>query len=240
MTISDETLMAYLDNELPADERERVNAALAADPVLQARLKRQERVHAMLSSAFDPALKQPVPERIIETAMKTPASLPTTNWRERIAGLFSLRPAAPQVAAAGAFALVLVVGLVIYAGPDRSPNSAPFIAEGQLAHALETQLASDEAVAGPRVGVSFRAQGGEVCRTFDMGSARENFAGIACRGESAWTVKAFVSAPDRRPGPYGLASAGLPAAVRDAVAGMIDGGPFDADAERRARDGGWR
>ena len=242
MTISDETLMAYLDNELPLEERERVNAALAADPALQARLKRQERVHTMLSTAFDPALKEPVPQRIVETAMTTPVVM-QTSWRDRIAGVLALRPSPSRPAfAAAALGLTLAAGLAIYAGVLRAPGSGPvpFAADDQLAQALNVQLASDEVREGPRVGVSFRAAGGELCRTFDLGSARENFAGIACRGQSGWTVNTFVPAPVRSSGPYELASAGLPAAVREAVAGMIDGAPFDAAAERQARDGGWR
>ncbi len=242
MTISDETLMAYLDNELASDERERVNAALASDPALQARLKRQERVHLMLSTAFDPALKQPVPARIIEAALTTPVSL-QTNWRERLAGLLSFGPGAPRFAAAGAaFGLVLAVGLAFYLGFERTPGpgSVPFAASGQLAQVLETQLASDEVREGPRVGVSFRAGTGELCRTFDLGAARENFAGIACHETSGWKVNTYVTAPVRSSGPYELASAGLPADVRKAVDGMIAGAPFDAVAERNARDGGWR
>jgi hypothetical protein len=240
MTISDEQLIAYLDNELSTEERERIDAALAVDPALQARLKRQERVQAVLSGAFDPALKQAVPPRLVDVAMTTPVSL-RTGWRERIAGLLEWRPAAPRSAvAAAAFGLVLAVGVMLYAGSLRMPEAVPFQAKGQLAQVLETQLASDEVRGGPRVGVSFRAQGGQICRTFDLGSTQENFAGIACRATDGWAVKTFVSAPVRSGGPYELASAGLPPAVRNAVAGMIDGAPFDAAEERRARDGGWR
>ena len=47
MTISDETLMAYLDNELSPEERAQVGAAIASDPNVKARLERQARVHAM-------------------------------------------------------------------------------------------------------------------------------------------------------------------------------------------------
>ncbi len=242
MTISDETLMAYLDNELPSDERERVNAALATDPALQARLKRQERVHAMLSQAFDPALKQAVPSRIVETAMTTPIAL-KTDWRAWIADVVSFRPGTPRLAAAGAaFGLVVAAGLLFYAGTARAPgpDSVPFSAEGQLAQALETQLASDATREGPRVGVSFRANSGQTCRTFDAGATHDNFAGIACRDSKGWTVNTFVTAPVRSGGPYELASAGLPDDVRKAVADMIDGAPFDAAAEKSARDAGWR
>jgi hypothetical protein len=116
----------------------------------------------------------------------------------------------------------------------------PFAADGQLAQVLETQLASDEVREGPRVGVSFRASSGDLCRTFDLGAPRENFAGIACRETSGWKVNTYVTAPVRSSAPYELASAGLPDDVRKAVDGMIAGAPFDATAERNARDGGWR
>lgn len=241
MTISDEMLMAYLDNELSLEERAAVDAALGADADLRARLKRQERVHQMLSAAFDPAVGQAAPERLVAAAMTAPVS-----WRWRLARLFDGRERhagfVPRFAPAMA---VLVVGVALGFLIARALTAThgfgegPLVAEGDLARVLETQLASDEVSAGPRAGVTFRAKDGLVCRSFDMG-ARENFAGVACRAPVGWVINTFVRAEPRTGAPYETASAGMPSAVRDAVASMIGGEAFDADAERRARDEGWR
>jgi len=93
---------------------------------------------------------------------------------------------------------------------------------------------------GPRVGVTFRSKDGAVCRTFDMNASRDNHAGVACRDADGWAIAALAAAEARTGSPYETASAGMPSAVRDAVAQMIGGEAFDAEAERRARDAGWR
>ena len=84
MTISDEMLMAYLDNELAADERARVDAALMADADLRVRLERQARVHVMLDKAFGPLVNDPVPERFVDLVHNTPVS-----WRWRLSRAFA-------------------------------------------------------------------------------------------------------------------------------------------------------
>jgi hypothetical protein len=242
MTVSDEMLMAYLDNELPPAERAVVDAALRDDADVRARLKRQERVHQMLSAAFDPSVGQAVPERLVAAAMTTPVS-----WRWRLAGLFGFggeaRPGfVPRFASAMAVLVVgVALGLFISRGlmATHGFGDGPLVAEGDLARVLETQLANDEVAAGPRVGVSFRAKDGLVCRSFDMGQ-RENFAGVACRAPVGWVINTLVRAEPRTGAPYETAGAGMPSAVRDAVAAMIGGDAFDAAAEQRARDDGWR
>lgn len=241
MTISDEMLMAYLDNELSPDERARVDAALIADADLRSRLKRQERVHEMLHAAFAPAMTERTPERLVTAAMTTPAS-----WRWRLGQWFAMAGEervrlAPRLAGAmAAVAGVAVVGLfaLTLTRTGISPEP-PFGASGDLAYALENKLASDDVEFGPRVGVTFRAKDGAICRTFDVGGAPENYAGLACRAGDGWTVKTYVDAPGRS-GAYETASAGMPQAVRDAVFALIEGEPFDAQAERDARADGWR
>jgi hypothetical protein len=244
--ISDETLMAYLDNELPADERARVNAALVLDSALQARLRRQERVRELLSEAFDPAVHQSVPKRLVEAAMRTPIPM---QWhvRRALALPFGgasfgdvVRAWAPLLAPAMA---TLVIGLAIgfFAGSGGSGGlaQAGLIAEGELARALERQLASDDVRSGPRVAVSFRARDGRLCRSFDMGAAHDNLAGVACRSESAWSIVALSAAEPRR-GAYELAGSGMPDVVRQSVTQMMAGEALNAEAEQRARDAGWR
>lgn len=239
MTISDEMLMAYLDNELAAEARARVDAALVADPDVRARLQRQTRVHAMLDQAFAPVVKDRVPEHLLRLALDTPVS-----WRWRLTHGFSgLLGAGGVRGFAPAMALVIVglgVGFFLARLTSGGDAAGPLAARGSLALALETQLASDDVLSGPRVGVTFRSTNGAVCRTFDMNAGQDNHAGVACRGAEGWAIAALAAAEARTGSPYETASAGMPSAVRDAVAQMIGGEAFDAEAERRARDAGWR
>jgi hypothetical protein len=245
-TISDETLMAYLDNELPPDERARVNAALVLDSALQARLRRQERVRELLSEAFDPALHRSVPERLVDAALRTPIPM---QWHVQRAFALPFRGAsfgdvvrawAPLLAPAMA---TLVIGLAIgfFAGSGDSGGLAQggLVADGDLAHALDRQLASDDVRSGPRVAVSFRARDGRFCRSFDMGAARDNLAGVACRNENTWSIVALAAAEPRR-GAYELAGSGMPDVVRQSVTQMMTGEALNAEGERRAREAGWR
>lgn len=242
--IAEAMLIAYLDDELAAEERARVNAALVLDAPLQARLRRQERVREILSEVFDTALQQRVPDRLVNTVMQTPIPM---RWRVRsaLALPFSgaslvgvARAWAPHIApAAMALAIGLVLGWLTGARGADGLARGGLVAEGGLARALERQLARDAAQSGPRVAVSFRARDGRLCRTFELGAARGNLAGVACRDESAWTIVALAAT---EPAGRGPASAATPDLVRQAVAQMMAGQPLDAEGERRARQAGWR
>jgi len=245
MTISDETLMAYLDGELSAEERTRIAAIIERDGVLKARLARQERVLAALKSAFDPALGQQVPERLVSAALTAPVS-----WR------FRLRQTASQLFGGGeanfvprsaVFAATLLAGVALglafqlmQGGSSLvAPEGERLMAQGPLADVLSQGLASENQGEGARVGVTFRSKTGALCRTFETGSQTENLAGVACRTSGGWTVTTLTQVPPRR-NPYELAGSGMPAAIRGVVDEMIDGEPLDAAQERRARDEGWR
>ena len=71
MNIDDQTLMAYADDELDAATRAQVEAALARDPALAARVEEHRALRAELNAAFDPVLDEPVPDRLL-AAVKPP------------------------------------------------------------------------------------------------------------------------------------------------------------------------
>jgi hypothetical protein len=245
VTVSDETLMAYLDNELSPEERARVAAIVASDPDAKARLARQERLHAVLSAAFNPVMEQPVPERLVAAAMTTPASLQWRVWQS-LSRLFARDRLAPgfvprYALAAATFVLGLGVAWLLMPGGTSyiGEGQGGLVAQGDLATALERQLASEAPAGGPHVGLTFRTAQGAICRTFETGAARANYAGIACRDAGTWKIAAVARAEPPAGAPYQVAGAALPPTLRAAVAAMIDGAPFDAEQERRARDTGW-
>jgi hypothetical protein len=110
------------------------------------------------------------------------------------------------------------------------------VARASLAEALDGQLASTQpADAATRIGVSFAAKDGRLCRSFET----RDLAGLACRNQAAWELVSAVRVSGGAEGQYRQAGSGS-ALVMQVAQELIEGQPFDAAAERRARDGGWR
>jgi anti-sigma factor RsiW len=63
-------LVAYLDGELTPAERREVEAWLAADPAARDRLLQLAQTDALVRRAFDEALQEPVPERLLAAARR--------------------------------------------------------------------------------------------------------------------------------------------------------------------------
>jgi hypothetical protein len=66
--ISDEALMGYIDGHVAPDRRLEIEAALAADPALRARLTSLEDTDHNIRTAFDSLLGRSVPDRLVEAA----------------------------------------------------------------------------------------------------------------------------------------------------------------------------
>ena len=245
MTFSDETLMAYADDELDPPTRAAVEAAMAADPELARRVARHQQLRSRLRSAFDRVLDEPVPDRLIATARTAPADRREDNvipLRRKSAPRWSW----PQL---GSIAASLVVGAVLGQLLLRASTTGPIIARdgqllasGALAHALSNQLASDQAPqASVHMGVSFRSKSGDYCRTFVL-REQSALAGVACRDREEWRVQVLAqnaqAAADS--GQYRLAGSALPRVILQAVDEQIAGEPLDASGEALARSKDWR
>src|SRR5215470_14885395 len=96
---SDAELHACADGQLAPARRAEIEAMLASDPELAARVASIREQSAALRDALDPLLADPLPERLIAAAAPQPSGL----------GSFARRWLAPTVAAAAT--LVLGVGL---------------------------------------------------------------------------------------------------------------------------------
>lgn len=233
MAIDDDMLMAFVDGELDEVNRARVERAMAEDPALKARLEQQRRLRATLAAHYGPVEEEEVPERfraLLETnVVAFPAPTP--------------KPARPLWQTLTALAATLVLGLAIGRTLLAPGASGPFavqdgvmVARGELASALDTQLASAQAQDAPtRIGVSFTNADGRACRTFDSAAA----AGVACRGDAGWQVMMTAAGAGRQQSDYRQAGSGN-ALVQQAAQTMMAGEPYDEAAERRARDSGWR
>lgn len=263
--ISDEMLFAYVDNELDAAGRALVEAAMARDPAIAARVERQRSLRALLGEAYAPVLKEPVPERLAQ-AVNAPAQqaeqrseqqkarvlklVSSRKQRERAAAPAEDRPAANDWTWKhwGGMAACLVVG--VFAGrsawlanatSDIANDGGRLVARGELGHALSTQLASTQGNEAPvRIGVSYRSRGEEFCRSFAI--VRSGTGGLACRKGDEWELR--VVAQERvaagTAGNLRMAATPVPPAVLKTIDEQIQGQPLDAQAEKAAMGQGWK
>lgn len=237
MRIAEEALMAYVDGELDSIAAARVEAAMADDPELAAAVARERALRQRLRSAFNPITEEPIPERLIAAARgETARPQPATSGPARRRGILRY---------GGALAAGILIG--VFFGrvlPDRDSSqwrshNGVLLASGELAQALDTQLASAPAAGSASIGLSFKAASGEYCRTFTTTQPRA-LAGLACRGAQGWHVPALMETRPSSNGEMRTASSAFPSALLDQVEARMPGEPLDADGERAARDAGWR
>jgi len=231
--MTEDELIAYVDGELAPDATRRFEAALAGDAALKAKIERLREQRQALNAAFAAVLEEPVPERLRKAAM-TGAVSPGFRLRAWSTGW---RISLPQVMAATTAALVIgvVAGRYTADGGLVAQHDAAMIAQGSLARALETRLAADNGP-GIRPGVTFRNSDKQICRTFSASA----MAGVACKNGGNWQIAALVPAESEASGDFQPAGSAMPNAIRDSVNQMIEGTPFDAFAEKQARDRGWK
>ena len=248
MNYDDETLMAYVDGELDAKTRAEIASAVDQDPALARRVEQHRALRSRLTGAFNKVLNQPVPEQLANVARgkltPAPASghgkvlqfparagrAPATPWRARewvamaasllLGALISWRVLAPGE------------GESIVAGNDA------LVARGELARALDVQLASEQRGEEPvLIGLTFKARDGSYCRSFVMSAART--AGLACRAGADWQLTATESVSPSQ-GQLHQAGSALSPAILRAIESRGEGAALDAEAERSAQASGWK
>ena len=229
--LEEELLMAHVDGELDTLTAGRVADALAEDSELRAVAEAQQRLRNRLAEHYGPVADEEVPERF--RAMLETNVVPLTAARAQRRPVLGWRAAG---AMAASFAVGLIAAQMI---PERTiPTGVTgdrLIAGGPLAQALDTQLASEQSGTEPtRIGVSFAAKDGRLCRTFES----RVMAGLACSENDAWHILTSAAARPASGGEYRQAASGTDLVMRVSQ-DLMRGEPFDARAERRARDTGW-
>ncbi len=228
MSVSQDLLIAYVDGELGERERAELEQRIAADVDLRARVEAHRRLRGRLAGAFAATIEEPLPDSLTATLERSASNLVALSQRRR--------PSPPALRLA-ALAASIAAGVLIGIALPRSPvapldvDADGVYAAGVLERSLDTQLAADEAGA-VRIALTFRAQSGEYCRTFEL--VESATAGLACRRGDRWLVQTTAAT---REGEVRMAAA---PAVMDAVDAMIDGEPLDAGGERAARERRWR
>jgi hypothetical protein len=255
MNYVDETLGAYVDGELDASQRAEFEAAMAADPALAQRIERLRILRNELLTAFSGATQEPVPRHLLDLVHSPDvhASVVTAPGSGRLANMARERAAragAPRrswawpewSAVAASLVMGMMLGHTFLQAPDaglRMTAQGRLLARSDLAQALSTQLASEQARdAAVRIGLSFRDKGGSYCRTFAL-QRGHSLAGLACRENEGWRVQVLAQADHPPGGGAEPAASAMPPAVLSAVEAEISGAPLDAAAEAAARQSKW-
>ena len=245
MSYDDETLMAYADGELDAQLRAEIAAAIGKDPALAQRVAQHRALRAEVSGAFAGVLDQPLPDRLRAAARGAESGSRADTAQGGKVVQFPKRGARAPGPRWGArewtaMAASLVLGVLISwrsLAPRGSLAEADgaLVARGDLATALDAQLASNQAAdAAVHIGLTFRARDGGYCRSFTLRAT--GTAGLACRSGDGWEIPATTSVET---GGGMQTAAGTPPMILQAIEARIDGEPLDAAGEEAARVAGW-
>jgi hypothetical protein len=236
MTEADEKFFAWLDGELSASDAAEMEKRVGASAELSGLAAEHRAMQARLKGAFDTVADAPVPERLLDAIRMQQAQVLDLGEARRVRELGRWR-SVPQWAS---IAATLVVGVLLgtliphRAGPPVEVQGGRIYASASLDKALNTELAS--APEGEiRIGLTFRDQAGDLCRSFTQPKA----SGLACRDGDRWAVRGLFAAPEGQAGAYRMA-AGMDPNLAALVDSTMAGEPFDAVQERAARQRGWR
>ena len=218
MTVPPDVLKAFIEGKLGLQESSGVAAQIASDPDLAAYVEDQ---------------------RAFQAALASPPLAWLRRLRERIAGQSASW--IPVMAMTAGIVLGVFLAASFGIATDMRSQGGALIVQGELAHMLNTALASDSDAVPldrARIGVSFWSKNGVFCRGFTTQKNAQNaLAGIACRERSAWHIVALAAIEAAES--TGTPSA-LPASVRAVMENLIVGEPLKVEAERQARSQGWR
>jgi hypothetical protein len=218
MPVPPDILKAFIEGKLADPEASGVAAQIISDPDLAAYVEDQKAFQAALAS-------------------------PPLIWLRRIGERAAAQGMSWIPAMAMAAGIVLGVFLAASFGiaTDMRSDGGTLIAQGELAHTLNTALASDSEAAHltrPHVGASFWSKNGVFCRSFTtQNNAQSALTGIACRERSTWHIVAMAAAEAAE---SAATPSALPASVRAVMENLIVGDPLKEEAERQARMQGWR
>lgn len=185
LQLTDEILGAWLDGELPPAQHEALLQALDADPEAQARLQRLRLLNEQLRQAY--ALPQAGADDPLAALLRAPAEAsadapraPASAVRRRRRNLSWALAASLAAVAVGA---LLSWRMVPVAGPAADPLQ---LALDQLPSGQQRV----EAGVQIRPTLSFRADDGRWCRTFEQSGKAPALEALACRRDGYWQVLA--------------------------------------------------
>jgi hypothetical protein len=257
LDITDELLVAYVDDELDDGQRAMVQSVLDSSPALCRRAEEMRLSRDLLREAFPLQPEASIPPSLDAAA---------TRLAEACAGPSAHRaPAAPvqparpvrnarkyAIAAAVVLSVTAAAGWLAWrvgGGPNREPVTqlmqiGPGTAlNGVLESAPSAQVINVPAEgAAVRAVLTFRAKDGRYCREFEILAGTGGSTGIACRDDGEWRAEVMLSAAAAPTDSnyYAPAGGSDEPAVAEVADHLMQGDPLSAQEEARLLASGWR
>jgi anti-sigma factor RsiW len=213
LNLDQETLVAYVDKELPPAQAAAVEAALMQNAAARETVRQLRQSAASAAHAFDAVLNEPVPDRLLLAAgAGAAAPRPRRPWPMRRLLPLAATLAALAIGLAAGYGLRLLQaeqgqGYVPAAAVVDPLNTAyesallPALDEGAEGQAFTYAVSHAGAAADHgtiQLGRRFTAGFGAECREFlrqeTRGGETQENAGLACRGpDRSWSVMLLPS-----------------------------------------------
>jgi hypothetical protein len=251
LEITDELLVAYVDDELDAAQRDMVSSVLETNPALCRRADEMRLSRDLLREAFplDPGAS--VPASIEASANRLAEACARTSARPKRSFLF--KDHRKYAMAAGVVLCVTAAAsyLAWRAGSASTARSVTALMQIEPDSPLHGVLESSPSAnaldvpthdASMRAVLTFRAKDGRFCREFEILASSGGSTGIACRDQGAWRAEVLLSAAPTPTSSTHYTPAGQSddAAVAQVVERLIEGDPLSAQQEARVLANGWR
>jgi hypothetical protein len=242
MKMTDETLSAFIDAQLPEAQMEQVREAIALDETLAERLADLAMVDPMVKAYYQEIDQRPVPEatlRLLEEAASTAKIIAFPRWRK-------LQQQVQQHAAAWVF-IALLAGygvsqfdIVTGTTPESSStlasqtSSLDFNLGGQLGSQVSGQriaLSDNQALL---IRLSFYNHEGDLCRQYGLENDSQISENISCRQQGEWQQVASVSLPKDKAGVAHYQTASGGSALDSVLDSMMSGAGLSLVQEQLA------
>lgn len=190
LELNDELLCAYMDGELDADMRARVEKALIDDAGARVRLERMRVADERLKSEIPLPSLQPndaLSERILSGKPAPRAARVSLGWAAGVSAL-----------AAGVAGVVL--GFVLSRTQQEPVQLSGASTNALLLAALENAESGTTKIEGRRsvhIILTFETEDGRYCRAFGARDEKDAAEGVACRNAAQWQVMAWDGTADR-------------------------------------------
>ncbi|MGJ8691576.1 MAG: anti-sigma factor family protein [Thalassotalea sp.] len=249
--ISDETLSAFLDAELPELEMEQIRAAMMTDDALANRLAELAMVDEIVAGHYETINQQPLPDAIEQLLTELPdqqtlnnryqAQQNTDNNNNKVVSLWQYcrDTTKNHMALAAGFAAALgFSSALMFSNNDLIPEDN----WQAVAQVLEQQPSGQESILanGEKIAtkLTFINKQGQVCRQFEVNQGQTNSQSIACRVNQAWQLTLTVHEPKQAQQGYQTATSN--SLMRHQIDQMIDGDFFDQQQEQSAINSNWQ
>lgn len=237
MTISDETLSAFLDAELPADEMESLRELLIVDESLANRLAELAMVDERIAHHYSSIDARPMPSAVTQLLTQEPPASATIItfplWKR-----FQHR-LQQHAAIAACTALALGFGFAQLVPMNNQENVSDWNA---IAHTLDgTTSGTENTLAdGKRIKprLTFINHDGNYCRQFTVIDNNTSAENIACHIKGDWQLTmTLYNGKAQQNGDYQTATGS--SLLDSALDAMMSGDAFDAQAESQVIDRHW-